>query len=99
MQFVRLAARQDFFIRAIRIDKDRVRSEHLRSEREHFYNHTIRQVLSKSGEHVRNARVRLDGSGGREYKRAPYSYLRTQCNIQMPGTIASGRSLTPTVIC
>lgn len=89
LQFMRLAAQQDFFIRAIRFDKDRVTSEHLRTESEHFYNYAIRQVLSKSGEHVRDARVRLDGSGGREYKRSLYGYLRRQCNIEMPGTIAS----------
>jgi hypothetical protein len=88
-QFARLAAKQDFFVRAIRFDKERVFSEHLRSSPEHFYNYAIRQVLSKSGQHVRDARVRLDGSGGREYKKALYSYLRKQANVEIPGTVQS----------
>lgn len=87
LQFIRLAAKQDFFVRAIRIDKERIRSDHLRSQPDQLYNYAIRQVLSKSGEHVRGARVKLDGSGGREYKKTLYAYLRKQCNQEMPGTI------------
>jgi hypothetical protein len=29
----------------------------------------------------------LDGSGGREYKKALFSYLRTQSNKDIPGTV------------
>lgn len=89
LEFMNVAVRQGFFVRAIRFDKERVWSAHLRKSPESLYNYAIRQVLSKSGQHVRDARVKIDGSGGREYKRALYGYLRRQCNLEMPGTVES----------
>lgn len=83
----RLAARQNMFIRAIRIQKDRLYSQQLRGVKGSLYQYAIRQVLSKASGVASSLRVTLDGSGDRLYRREMSTYLRRKCNQEFDGLI------------
>jgi hypothetical protein len=53
-----------------------VHSNHLRSSTDAFYNFFIKQLIRNDGSVLRDARVRIDGSGDREFQRALKAYLR-----------------------
>lgn len=69
-----------FRVRAIVADKSVIRSHELRSSKESFYNYMIKEVLSKGGGFIKNARVRLDGHEDRAYKKAAATYFRQHAN-------------------
>lgn len=73
-------SRCNFRIRAICIDKKRIRSYELRNNVVSFYNYAIKEVLAKT-DSIGNAKIRLDGHADREYKRAASSYLRKEVNL------------------
>lgn len=70
----------DFFVRAIVVDKTLIRSDNLMTAHKNFYNYIINMVLTHSKGTIRNAKVRIDGSGSRDYKKAMQSYLKYQPN-------------------
>lgn len=72
--------KHDFFVRAIVIDKKVIMSHNLSQNHENFYNYAIKSVLSRSSGTIQNASIRIDGSGGREYRNAVRAYLRAQAN-------------------
>lgn len=84
---LREVAKHDFFVRTVVFEKARIRSELLTTDHAKFYNFAIATVLSHSNGTIRNARVKVDGSGGRIYKQAVANYLRRGANIAAPGTI------------
>lgn len=72
--------KNDFFVRAIVIDKKGITTHNLSQNHENFYNYVIKSVLSRSSGTIQNASIKIDGSGGREYRNAVRTYLRTQIN-------------------
>lgn len=69
----------NFRIRAICIDKSKIRSDELKNKQDSFYNYTIKEVLSKTST-LNNADIRLDGHSGREYKKSAIAYFRREVN-------------------
>lgn len=80
LSFIEQFCSKDFFVRAIMVDKTLIRSEFLINNHDHFYNYAISKVLSRSNGTIENAKIRIDGKGGREYKNAMGTYLRIQAN-------------------
>ena len=76
-EFFTTIADADFRIRAIVIQKDLIRSEHLKSVTSAFYNYVVRSLLKNSGG-LRDARIKIDGSGDRKFRRELNVYLRQQ---------------------
>ena len=76
--FLNQICSNDFFVRAIVVDKRLVRSDHLISQHKAFYNYIINLVLTNSAGTIRDAKVKIDGSGSREYKKAMENYLKSQ---------------------
>lgn len=74
--FFQVACELDFRVRAVVVDKSLVHSGHLRAKPEAFYNYFIQQLLKNDGGALLGARVKLDGSGDREFRRSLTSYLR-----------------------
>ena len=73
------AVRQcDFRVRSIVVEKARIYSPHLRTQKEAFYSFFVRSMLTYDGSLLQNARVIVDGSGDRTFKRELQSYLRRQ---------------------
>ena len=65
---------------AIVVEKEKIYSPHLRQSSDSFYNFFV-QSLMKHNDVLRDANVKIDGSGDREFRRAFESYLRQQIGI------------------
>lgn len=76
--FCRTVAAYDFKIRAIVVRKERIHSEALKTSKELFYNYFVRSMLSNDGELLSDARIRIDESGDRRFKKELNSYIRRQ---------------------
>jgi hypothetical protein len=71
-------SRAPFRVRAIVVDKARIYSTHLRTDSEHFYSYFVKLLGAHDGRRLVEARVRIDGRGDREFRRAISSYLRRE---------------------
>lgn len=58
-----------FRLRAIVVRKDAVYSAHLRSDKEGFYQFFVQKMLEFDGGRLKEARVVIDGSGDREFRK------------------------------
>jgi hypothetical protein len=68
----------DFRVRAIVVKKERIYSLHLRGNKERFYAFFIKSMLGYDNGLLERARIIIDGSGDREFKREMGTYFRTQ---------------------
>jgi hypothetical protein len=75
--FQRIAA-CDFAVRALVVKKEVIYSEQLRTSNDAFYSYFVKQLMNFDGGSLKNARVRIDGSGSRDFQRALGSYLRRE---------------------
>lgn len=85
--FLTRISQQNFFIRAIVLRKRDVYSDFLKTEHHSFYNFAIQSVLSNSAGTIQNASIRIDGSGGRQYRQAAVSYFRREAGAKDAGII------------
>lgn len=69
-----------FRFRCLIIQKKIVRSEELKRNKKSFYSYAIKLLLKHSGGSVRDAKIRIDGSGDRNFRKSFVSYLRKQLN-------------------
>jgi len=67
-----------FSVRALVVDKSAIYSETLRERKDRFYNFFVRQLLAHDNGVLTNARVKIDGSGDRTFKKELGAYLRRQ---------------------
>ena len=77
-QFFKAVVPFDFTIRALVVDKAKIYSDHLRENKERFYNYFVKLLLHYDHGALCGARVKIDGSGDREFKRELEHYLRQQ---------------------
>jgi len=75
----------DFDVHALVVDKSKIHSTRLRSDDDTFYNYFLRQLLTHC-DVLQNARIKIDGSGNREFRRHLNAYLR---RMLAPGKIES----------
>jgi hypothetical protein len=78
-EILKEVCRFDFRIRAIAVDKPTVMNHEMRTKPDNFYNYIIKEVLARD-EALMNAKIRLDGEQGREYKRQAIAYFRKEVN-------------------
>jgi hypothetical protein len=69
----------DFRIRSLVIDKQLIYSNELKNNKNSFYSYAIKQAL-KHSKSVLNAKIKIDGSGDREFRKGFQSYLRRELN-------------------
>ena len=79
-KFLNTVKHYNFRIRAIVVNKEKIYSQHLRSNKETFYNFALRQVLEHNNQTIINAKIRLDGRGEKEFRRQLTTYLRRHLN-------------------
>jgi hypothetical protein len=72
----------DFKIRCLVIDKRIVKSDKLRNDKNSFYSYAIKLLLENSGGSILNAKIRIDGSGDRIFRKRFLTYLRKQLNTK-----------------
>lgn len=76
--FLEKVAGSKFRVRAIVMRKGVIQSDELKNKKESFYNYTVKLVLKHSFGKIRNAKVRIDGSGDRLFRKNLFSYLRKE---------------------
>lgn len=65
-----------FTVRAIAVRKDIIRSENLKDDTERFYSYFVKQLMKFDNGTLAKAKVRIDGSGEREFKQQLSANLR-----------------------
>jgi hypothetical protein len=69
----------EFLVRAIVVEKEKIYSQHLRSDKETFYSFFVKSMLKFDSGLLNGAKVVIDGSGDREYRQQLAKYLRQHC--------------------
>jgi hypothetical protein len=75
-KFFESVARCPFSVRALIVRKEVLHSAHLRGEADSFYNYFVQSLMAHDDGTLDAARVRIDGSGSRDFQHALNSYLR-----------------------
>lgn len=78
LQFLEGMRQAPFRVRAIVVDKRLLRSDTLRRDKEKFYSYFVKLALQHNASTISGAKLRVDGSGDRAFKRAFGGYLRKE---------------------
>jgi hypothetical protein len=70
----------DFTVRCLSADKTLIRSEELKNNKNSFYSYAIKMVLQYSNNEILDAKIKIDGSGDRIFRRNFLTYLRKHLN-------------------
>jgi len=92
LAFLEKVATFTFRVRAIVMVKKTIYSGHLKSDKESFYRYAVKMVLKHNDGTIRDARLRIDGHGDREFKRELRAYLSREVQSK-PGELAVIRDL------
>jgi hypothetical protein len=65
-----------FTVRAIVVQKAIIRSDNLKDHKDRFYNYFVKQLMKHDNGTLLNARLRIDGSGDRAFKKELLAQLR-----------------------
>lgn len=79
-EFLKTINSFNFKIRSLVIKKELIKSNELRNNKNSFYSYAIKLLLKHSGGSILEAKVRIDGSGDRIFRRNFVTYLRKQLN-------------------
>lgn len=79
-EFFRTINQFNFRVRSLVVDKNKVRSEELKNNKESFYSYFIKSVLKHSNNTILNACIKIDGSGDRVFRKSFLAYLRRELN-------------------
>jgi len=80
VKFLETVKKFKFRIRCLVADKSIIYSEELKSNKNSFYAYFIKEVLKHSNNTILDAKVRMDGSGDRIFRRNFFTYLRRELN-------------------
>lgn len=69
-----------FRVRCLVVDKSIIRSEELRKDKNSFYAYFVKEVLKNNNDTILDAKIRLDGSGDKVFRRNFITYLRKELN-------------------
>jgi len=87
IKFLETIKKFDFKIRCLIVDKSLIYSPELRSSKDSFYAYFIKEVLKNNGNKIFNAKIRIDGSGNKIFRRNFFGYLRQELNYGQRGVI------------
>lgn len=80
-EFLNTIVQFSFRIRCLVVDKKLIYSHELKNKKESFYAYFIKEVLKHSSHTIFEAKIRIDGSGDREFKKQFFTYLRRELNV------------------
>ena len=72
----------DFKIRYLIADKRKIKSDELKNNKNSFYSFLIKMLLKYSNNTILDARIKIDGSGDRVFRRNFSVYLRKDLNCE-----------------
>lgn len=78
--FLTKISKFNFRVRCLIVDKSTIYSDELRGNKNSFYAYFIKEVLKNNNNTIMDAKIRLDGSGGREFRKTFATYLRRELN-------------------
>ena len=87
MSFLREVCKYKFRIRALIVDKTKISSGQLKNDKQSFYSYFIKTVLKYNKGTIKNAKVRIDGSGDRIFRKKFLTYLRKELNSKQQKVI------------
>jgi len=70
----------NFRIRYLLVDKSKIRSALLKNNKNSFYAYFIKTALEHNGGTIRDAKIKIDGSGDRVFRNNFLTYLRRELN-------------------
>ncbi len=73
--FIKCVASCKFRIRSVIVRKEIIHSQHLRSNKENFYNYVIMQILKHSEGHIKKAKLKFDKRGEKTLRNELRVYL------------------------
>ena len=77
--FLRAVSPYKFEVRSLVVDKSKIKSDELKNSKESFYSYFIKTALKYSGS-INDARIKIDGSGDRAFRKSFLTYLRRELN-------------------
>ncbi len=80
IKFLKIVNKFDFKVRCLVVDKSIIYSDELKKKKNSFYAYFIKEVLKNSNNTILDAKIRLDGSGDRIFRRNFFTYLRRELN-------------------
>jgi len=80
IKFLEKINKFNFRIRCLVVDKSIIKSQELKTNKNSFYSYFIKEVLKCSNETVLDAKIRVDGSGDRIFRKNFFTYLRRELN-------------------
>ncbi len=69
-----------FKVRCLVIKKELIHSQKLRENKNSFYSYAVKLLLEHNGGSILDAKIRIDGSGDRAFRKSFTTYLRKQLN-------------------
>lgn len=82
LEFLKTINSFNFSVRALVVEKSVIRSPILKNNKNSFYSFFIKTLLTHSGGKILDAKLRIDGSGDRSFRREFLSYLRRELNTK-----------------
>ena len=73
------------------VDKRKIKSALLRNDKQSFYSYFIKMALQYNKGTISNAKIRIDGSGDRIFRKRFLTYLRKQLNTKQRKVIQNVR--------
>lgn len=87
VKFLHTVDSYKFKIRCLVIKKELIRSQELRSNKNSFYSYAIKLLLEHNDGSIFDAKIRIDGSGDRVFRKSFTTYLRKQLNSDQRKTM------------
>ena len=81
-QFLKTINQFQFRIRVLVVDKNDIKSDELKKNKNSFYAYFIKMALKHNGGSIIDARIKIDGSGDRAFRKNFLAYLRRELNSQ-----------------
>lgn len=81
----------DFRIRVLVVDKKKIKSPILKSDKQSFYSYFIKMVLRHSKGKIFDAKIKIDGSGDRIFRKKFLTYLRKELNFRQKKIVKNVR--------
>ncbi len=82
IEFLEAIKQFSFKIRFLNVNKKDIRSNQLRNNKNSFYSYFIKMVLKENRGTIINAKIRIDGSGDRLFRKRFLTYLRRELNFK-----------------
>lgn len=79
-EFLKTISSFSFRIRALVVDKNFIYSRELTGKKERFYAYFIKCAIKYSGGTIFDAKIKIDGSGDRAFRKQFQTYLRKELN-------------------